>query len=121
VAAEHLRPAISPDGSAAMGPDDSALRAGQRRFDATGPLPCAFAAGQPKGRCEFGIARAGVGYATVVIRRPDGRTRAIFVRMGRPLGADVAESEGRRDFRATRTATFTASASALSSTRSRTP
>jgi len=102
VAAEYLRPAISPDGSAAMGPDDSALRAGQGNFDATGPLPCAFAAGQPMEQCEFGVARAGGGYATVVVKKPDGRTRAIFFRMGRPLGADVAQSEGRRDFRATK-------------------
>jgi len=100
VAAEYLRPAISPDGSAAMGPDDSALRAGQGQFDATGPLPCAFAAGQPMGQCEFGVARAGGGYATVVVKKPDGRTRAIFFRMGRPIGADVAQSEGRKDFRA---------------------
>jgi hypothetical protein len=102
VAAEYLRPAVSPDGSAATGPDDSALRAGQGRFDATGPLSCAFATGQPMGQCEFGVARAGGGYATVVVRKPDGRTRAIFFRMGRPIGADVAESEGRRDFRATK-------------------
>jgi heat shock protein HslJ len=102
VAAEHLRPAISPDGSAAMGSDDSALRAGQGQFDATGPLLCAFAAGQPMGQCEFGVARAGGGYATVVIRKPDGRTRAIFFRMGRPIGADVSESEGRHDFTATK-------------------
>lgn len=102
VAADYLRPAISPDGSAAMGPDDSALRAGQGQFDATGPLPCAFAAGQPMGQCEFGVARAGGGYATVVIKKPDGRTRAIFFRMGRPIGADVSESEGRHDFHATK-------------------
>ncbi len=102
VAADYLRPAISPDGSAAMGPDDSALRAGQGQFDATGPLPCAFAAGQPMGQCEFGVARAGGGYATVVIKKPDGRTRAIFFRMGRPIGADVSESEGRLDFQATK-------------------
>jgi len=102
VAAEYLRPAVSPDGAAAMGPDDSALRAGQGRFDASGPLPCAFAAGQPMGQCEFGVARAGGGYATVVIKKPDGRTRAIFFRMGRPIGADVAESEGRLEFRATK-------------------
>ncbi len=102
VAAEYLRPAISPDGSAAMGPDDSALRAGQGRFDASGPLPCAIAAGQPMGECEFGVARAGGGYATVVIKKPDGRTRSIFFRMGRPIGADVSESEGRLDFAATK-------------------
>ena len=102
MAAEYLRPAVSPDGGAAMGPDDSASRAGQGQFDATGALPCAFAAGQPMGQCEFGVARAGGGYATVVVKKPDGRTRAIFFRMGRPLGADVAESEGRRDFSTTK-------------------
>jgi heat shock protein HslJ len=104
VAAEYLRPAISPDGSAAMGPDDSALRAGQGKFDATGPLPCAFAAGQPMGRCEFGVARAGGGYATVVVKKPDGRTRAIFFRMGRPLGADLSQADGNMAFGATKEA-----------------
>ncbi|MFM7674225.1 MAG: META domain-containing protein [Synechococcus sp.] len=101
-AAELLRPALSPDGSAAMGPDDSALRAGQGQFDATGPLPCAFAASQPMGSCRFGVARAGGGYATVVITRPGGRTRAIFFRMGRAIGADTSESEGAKPFAATR-------------------
>jgi heat shock protein HslJ len=102
VAAEYLRPAISPDGSAAMGTDDSALRAGQGKFDATGPLPCAFAASQPMTQCEFGVARAGGGYATVVIRKPDGRTRAIFFRMGRATGADTSQADGSPPFRATR-------------------
>jgi hypothetical protein len=102
VAASYLRPAISPDGTAAMGPDDSSLRAGEGKFDASGPLPCAFSAGQPIGECEFGVARAGGGYATVVVRKPDGRTRAIFFRMGRPIGANVSESEGRLEFKATK-------------------
>jgi heat shock protein HslJ len=102
VAAEYLRPAISPDGSAAMGADDSSLRAGKGQFDATGLLPCVFAPGQPMGKCELGVARAGGGYATVVIKKPDGRTRAIFFRMGRPIAADVSESEGRLDFGATK-------------------
>lgn len=102
VAAERLRPAISPDGSAAMGPDDSALRAGQGRFDASGPLPCAFAGGQQMGQCEFGVARAGGGYATVVVKKPDGRTRAIFFRMGRPTGADLTQADGSQHFRATK-------------------
>jgi heat shock protein HslJ len=102
VAAEHLRPAISPDGSAAMGPDDSALRAGQGKFDASGPLPCAFSRGQPMGQCEFGVARAGGGYATVVVKRPDGRTRAIYFRMGKPIGADTSQADGYPEFRATK-------------------
>lgn len=102
VAAEFLKPAVSPDGSVAMGPDDSALRAGQGQFDATGPIPCAQHPGQPMGQCEFGVARAGGGYATVVVKRPDGRQRIIFFRMGRPIGADASQAEGFPEFRATK-------------------
>jgi len=93
VSAEFLQPAVSPDGSVAMGPDDSALRAGQGKFDATGNIPCAQSVGKPMMQCEFGVARAGGGYATVVIKRPDGRTRAIYFRMGKPLGADTSEAD----------------------------
>ena len=93
VSAEFLKPAVSPDGSVATGPDDSALRAGQRKFDATGNVPCAQSVGQPMVQCEFGVARAGGGYATVVVKKPDGLTRAIFFRMGRPIGADTSEAD----------------------------
>ena len=54
------------------------------------------------GQCEFGVARAGGGYATVVIKRPDGRQRIIFFRMGRPIGADTSQADGSPGFRATR-------------------
>lgn len=101
VAAEYLKPAVSPDGTVATGPDDSALRAGQGEFDATGSVPCAQTLGQPMGQCEFGVARAGGGYATVVVHRPDGRTRALFFRMGRPIGADTSEADP-GEFRAAR-------------------
>ncbi len=102
VSAEFLKPAVSPDGSAKTGPDDSALRAGQGKFDATGIIPCAQYVGQPMHQCEFGVARAGGGYATVVIKTPDGRTRAIFFRMGRPIAADTSEADTSGPFRATR-------------------
>lgn len=102
VAAESLRPAVSPDGSAAMGPDDSALRAGEGKFDATGSLPCGFGVGQPMGQCEFAVARAGGGYATVVVNIPHGRTREIFFRMGKPVGADTSQADGDPEFRATK-------------------
>jgi hypothetical protein len=102
VSLEYLKPAISPDGTARTGPDDSALRAGQRKFDATGPLPCAQYAGQPMGECKFGVARAGGGYATVVVTHADGRKRTIFFRMGRPIGADTSQADGDPEFRATR-------------------
>jgi hypothetical protein len=102
VAYEYLAPAVSPDGSVATGPDDSAERAGRGEFDATGRIPCASTAGQPMGECEFGVARAGGGYAAVVITRPDGTTRAIFFRMGIPIGADVSQADGYPEFSASR-------------------
>ena len=102
VAAEFLQPAVSPDGSVATGQDDSALRAGQRDFDATGRIPCAQAAGQPMMQCDFGVARSGGGYATVVVTAPGGMSRAIFFRMGRPIGADTSEADGYPRFRASK-------------------
>jgi hypothetical protein len=100
VAAEFLQPAVSPNGMAMTGPDDSALRAGQGIFDATGTIPCARYRGQPMTECEFGVARAGGGYATVVIKKTDSINRAIFFRMGKPTGADTSEADGYPEFRA---------------------
>jgi heat shock protein HslJ len=102
VAAMFLKPAVSPDGSVATGPGDSALRAGQGEFDATGKIPCTQAVGQPMAQCEFGVARSGGGYATVVITRTDGRTRVVFFRMGRAIGADTSEADGAPEFSATK-------------------
>lgn len=102
VIAEALKPAVSPDGSVATGPDDSALRAGRGEFDATGNIPCAQVTGQPMTQCEFSVARAGGGYATVVIKRPDGRSRAVFFRMGKAIGADTSQADGYPEFRASK-------------------
>lgn len=99
---ESLKPAVAPHGSVATGPDDSALRAGQGKFDATGNIPCAQHKGQPMGQCEFGVARAGGGYATVVVKKPDGRTWLIFFRMGKPIGADTSQADGNAEFSATK-------------------
>lgn len=93
VSAKYLSPAVSPDGSVATGPDDSALRAGQGKFDATGRVPCSQNTSQPMTQCDFGVARSGGGYATVVIKKLDGRNRAIFFRMGKPIGADTSEAD----------------------------
>jgi len=103
VAAEFLAGAVSPDGSIAIGPDDSAFRAGQGQFDASGYVPCAQYRGQPMTQCAFAVARAGGGYATVVITRPDGRTRAIYFRMGVPISADTSQADW-GEFSATREA-----------------
>lgn len=104
VAAKYLLPAVSPDGSVSVGPDDSALRAGEGKFEASGKIPCALAAGQPITRCDMRVARAGGGYATVVVTKPGGRTRAIFFRMGRPVGADTSQADGYPAFHASKEA-----------------
>ena len=100
VAAEYLTPAISPNGAAIMGPDTSALRAGQGEFDATGNIPCAQTAGQPMRNCPFGVSRTGGGYATVVVAKPDGVKRAIYFQMGIPIGSDTSEADGYHGFAA---------------------
>ncbi|MCB1984407.1 MAG: hypothetical protein H6936_14070 [Burkholderiales bacterium] len=79
-----------------------AVCAGQGEFDATGNVPCVLAIGQPMIQSEFGAARAGGGYAAVVIKKPGGRTRAIFFRMGLPISADTSEADGYPEFRATK-------------------
>lgn len=53
-------------------------------------------------QCPFGVARAGGDYATVVIQKPDGRTRAIFFRTGKPIGADTSQADGYPEFGATK-------------------
>ncbi len=107
VAAEFIKPAVSPDGSVSMGPDDSACRAGQGEFDAKGQVPCAQSTGQPMTQCDFAVARAGGGYATVVITRPDGRTRAIFFRRGVAIGADTSQADNPGAFSARRESDLT--------------
>jgi hypothetical protein len=94
VAAEFLKPAVAPDGTVATGPDDSALRAGQGDFDATGQVPCAQVRGQPMGQCDFGVARSGGGYATVVVTKPDGMKRGLYFVRGEFLGADTSQADG---------------------------
>ena len=63
------------------------------KFEANGNIFCVRALGQPMTQCEFGIARAGGGYSTVLMAKPDGRTRAIFSRMGKAICADASEAE----------------------------
>lgn len=77
-------------------------RAGQRQFDATGNVACAMAKGHPMGQCAFGVARDGGGTATVVITRPDGRTRAIFFEKGKAVSADLSQADGDMTFSATK-------------------
>ncbi len=84
--------------------EPSSARAGQGKFDATGQVPCAQRAGQPMTQCKFGVARDGGGSATVVVTRPDGRTRAIFFENGKAVGADLSQADGNMSFHASKTA-----------------
>ncbi len=54
------------------------------------------------GQCAFGVARAGGGYATVAVTKPDGGKRLIFFRNGLPIGADTSQADGSGEFRATK-------------------
>jgi hypothetical protein len=102
VAAEFLEPAMAPHGAVLMGADDSAARAGQGAFDATGPVPCAKNAGQPMGSCQMGVARGGGGDATVVVTHYDGTKRAIFFQLGKTIGTDVSQADGYGELRSER-------------------
>ncbi len=97
-AADYLKPAVASDGSVPAGPETSSLRAGRGEFDATGKIPCAQRAGQPMMQCDFGVARQGGGFATVVVTKPDGAKRALFFRRGIPMGADTSQADGYAEF-----------------------
>ncbi len=101
-AAEHLAPAIGPDGAAPMGEDDSAYRAGLGDYDATGSIPCALGEGQPTGTCEMGVARGTGGYATLVVKLPEGRERLFFFVLGHAVGASTVEADPTGPFSARR-------------------
>lgn len=104
VASEFLKPAVAADGSVAMGPDDSALRAGQGDFDASGQVPCAAEPDTPMQQCDFSVARAGGGYAAVVVTLPggDGHKRTIFFQRGVATSADMSQADYSGAFRVER-------------------
>ncbi len=82
--------------------ESTAARAGQGQFDARAPIPCAQHQGQPMGQCQSRVARDPGGTATVVVTRPDGRTRAIFFEKGKAISADLSQADGSQHFRATK-------------------
>lgn len=102
VSHDFLKPAVGPNGAVITGEDDSAYRAGQGDFDATGMVPCAVEQSQPMQQCDFSVARSAPGYATVIITKPDDMKRAIFFRMGKPIGADTSEADYPGEFKANR-------------------
>lgn len=91
-------------GSPAAAGGDTIERAGAGKFDATGKIPCAQYKGQPMGQCDFGVARAGAGTATVLATHPDGRKRFLFFEKGKAVGADLSQADGNMAFSATKEA-----------------
>ncbi len=109
-----LRPARSPNGVIATGVDDSALRAGRGEYDGRGRLPCRRKNQDRLALCAYGIARAGGGYATLVVAPPGPRAgeitppgvctdvsclqprehRVIYFRLGQAIGTGGSEAGG---------------------------
>ena len=89
-------------GSPAAAGGDTIERAGAGKFNATGKIPCAQYKGQPMGQCDFGVARADAGTATVVVTHPDGRKRFIFFEKGKAVGADLSQADGNMAFSTTK-------------------
>lgn len=82
-----------------------AQRAGEGKFNATGRIPCAQAAGQPMTQqCDFGVARGPGGSAAVAVTLPDGRKRLLFFEGGKAVGADLSQADGDMSFQATKEA-----------------
>jgi uncharacterized protein YgiM (DUF1202 family) len=61
-------------------------------FDATGFVPCAAHAGQPKRQCPFGVVRDGPGNAGVWIALGDGSERHILFESGTPVATNSAHA-----------------------------
>jgi hypothetical protein len=62
-------------------------------FHATGNIPCSMGNGQPTGSCPFGVVRKGNGTADVTVKKPDGRSRVIFFKNGKAIGADISQAD----------------------------
>jgi len=75
-------------------------RAGQGQFDARSVVRCAQQPGGAMQDCQAAVAREPGGTATVVVTRPDGRTRFIFFEKGKAAGADLSQADGNMKFRA---------------------
>jgi hypothetical protein len=71
-------------------------------YNATGNIPCSMGGGQPTVSCSFGVTRKGNGSGIVTVKKPDGRTRAIFFDNGKATGYDQNQSDPGGRFSATK-------------------
>jgi hypothetical protein len=90
VANYRLETIVAAGGDAAS---NSAHRAGQGDFDASGNIPCSMGGGAPTGSCPFGVTREGGGSGMVTVTKPDGRSRVIFFENGTATGSDTSQAD----------------------------
>jgi hypothetical protein len=69
-------------------------------FHATGVVECYDAPGGETQMCDFGVMRDGNGGGIVLVKLPDGRSRAIYYDDGVPTGFDRSEADGDISFEA---------------------
>ena len=92
VPVDGLQPARGPDGTVPMGLDDTAARARQGAFDASGTLHCAQIRGEKLATCRFDVARSGGGDATVVVTFSNGFKRTLSFSHGQFIRGDTTMS-----------------------------
>lgn len=90
--AEHLVPALGPDGTVPTGPDDSRRRARSGKFDGRDDILCAQERGQELEPCKASVARGDGGDATVVVTFPNGFKRTLFFVHGQFISASATMS-----------------------------
>lgn len=88
VAGRYLREAAYPSADTTA-PVDGPVGNGQP-FHATGEVPCSVVAGQPTGRCKFGVIREKPGYAGVWIDKQGRGERYFLFENGEPVYTDAA-------------------------------
>lgn len=97
VRADALKPAKGPDGTIAMGADDSRTRARKGKIDASGQIACAQEKGQSLGTCDAAVARGTGGDATVVVTFPNQFKRMLYFIHGEFVRANATMSGVGRD------------------------
>ncbi len=103
--------AIAPSGATPDEPGEPAYGEGDAKvagtdYHATTVLDCGFENAKPTQTCKAGVTRnwGDDGTNLVEVQKPDGFTRAIFLRGTQPYGADSAQADGSAgwDFTTTR-------------------
>lgn len=100
--------ALVPLGSAnrGMAPSSNDALVPGTKYHATALIPCGFGGAAADSTCEAGVVRqwGEEGRTLVEVKKPDGRTRAIFFRNLEAYGADSAQADGSAgwDFAVTR-------------------